>query len=155
MTTGVVRTVFRPEEAATLTVLYGDPDNWWIYWYSLSDRLQEDGDETVADGMRFLYRIRQRPYRIIRPARGLQKAGASVWWMCTVVWKNADVRRSQSVGGSRFNNHLPYEFEYLTGSGINKMYSDVASALGAFLTSWTSFTQETRTRLWAEAETLP
>lgn len=49
-------TTFSTIERQTLLQLWDQEDEWWLYFYLLSDRFQEDGDD---DGARFIRWLRQ------------------------------------------------------------------------------------------------
>lgn len=122
--------IFTPDEIATLEALYPDRDEWFMYLYLLSDRVQEE-DEGCADGMRFLCAIRQRPFTWGKRSESLSgkycMAGS-----CKVRFKD------------QFQNKVPMEADPWG------WHFGVAKALSVFLYKWASLPADTRSKLWRE-----
>jgi hypothetical protein len=134
---GVPVTIFTDDESTTLESLYPDRDGFFLYLLILSDRVQEDCGEAVADGMRFLCAIRQRPY--LHDVDPFSEDGQSAYWWCPSDRYNSRVE-------DEFSDYIPEE---LGISIMDDTYS-VRDSLTMFLTRWADLPTETRTRLWAE-----
>lgn len=131
-------TFFDALQTATLNGIYEDREEWWLYWYLLSDAVQEV-DEVAADGMRWLYEIKQ------RPSEWYGSPGSGVHWYATV-----------KPIYDYFNNYIPLAFKEIAYGTTECMraagheFETPIEALDAFLDRWVELSAETRQRLWRE-----
>lgn len=126
--------IFSELETVTLNNLYPDPDSWWEYLYLLSDRVQEDEGEVVAEGVRFLCEIRQRPYM------GKREVWYGVCWWCA-----SEKEDYQRLRQDSYRNYLPAELRL----SVAHDFDTPTAALEAYLTNWTTLAPEVRAELWS------
>ncbi len=122
-------TIFTDSERSTLELLYPNRDEWFEFFYLLSDRVQEQ-DELLADGMRFLCENKQRPF-------GSEKG--KYWWLSA---------RGKPFGAETdyYANYIPFEIEVVHF----KESPDGILLVIEFLHKWAALSSDVRHRLWSE-----
>ena len=140
--TATTTTYFTKLQADTLDGLYEDVENWWFFFYVLSDEVEEISP-VAADGMRWLHRIKQRPWAWEWDRRKWKRAKKSHplrmhWWIL------------QETRHGECDNYLPVEFREISTSHRFAEYPGPTPALSAFLEEWCALSEETRQRLWRE-----
>jgi hypothetical protein len=152
--------LFTDIEAATLVGLYPQWDQWWAFWYALSDEVEDRGDDGAADFMRWLYRFQQRPAvnvgGLVIQGHPIDAADRCQWW---TIAEERILRRWQTLDPLR--NYLPSAFApvcrgYVAESiaAERRRYETHHWSLVGCLTRaadlWKTFTPDLRATLWKE-----
>jgi len=131
---------FTPGEAHTLTALYDQPDEWWSYWWVLSDAVQERCGETAAEGMRWLSAVRQRPHR--------EEDFAERQWKFFAIHDQVSYRMDTSILNGYFDNYLPGCLQAACWVGtLGTRHPDLVTTLEIYLRTYCSLTLAERTDL--------
>lgn len=125
--------IFTPIEVATLERLYPDRQAYLELLYLLSDRVQDDAGEAVADGIRFVCAIRHLPYGN-RDVEGLD--GPDFWWC----------RSTKPMFSDEYDNYLPND---VWNKGMINVFS-WTNGVEEFAVCWAMTPSDVRNRLWSE-----
>lgn len=141
-------------ERDTLLALWDDRENWFAYFYRLSDRLIEDGDEPGGEAIQWLYRWEGRPNQW---SNFLEKYKSGwFWWTHTQVPETVRRWKGERYPPDRpkYDLWLPPQFESVCcgyGTPDHELhYPDPLSALSAAIDCYKTFTPETRSDLWTQ-----
>lgn len=124
--------IFHDHEIQTLTALHPRRDEFLMYLYLLSDRVQEE-DETAAEGIRFLCQIGAQPF--------VGRGGGS--WFAAAA--NASDALKYNIENEEFRNYVPPDLD-----PDNTIHGSVGKCLETTIGHWTALTPDRRAELWEE-----